>query len=253
MKWLGKGSVAILAGAVALVAATGLAQAETRFAVQDSAGTDRLAVTDQGWLGIGSWSTTNQPSYPLQLKAGGAAAATSVEIRNTGRPPAAGAASAYDAPNLQFTRNNDPSVNNGAPRAGDRLGLFAFGSWFGGSVIYGANIIANAETSTGTSTSLPTYLSFQTGQAGVQYPIERVRIASGGNVGIGNFGSGTPSQQLEVRGAIRLNTTAARPTTCDSTLRGTVWLTQSSTTGVGDSLDVCIKDSTGSFVWFKLN
>jgi hypothetical protein len=235
-------SLALVAGMMVLAAAAGQAQAETRFAVQDSTGTvDKMVVTDTGAIGIG----TSTPTYPFQIKAGGPAGATAMELRNTGRT----AYSLYDAPNMQFTRNNDVTVNGGVPYKGDRLGLFAFGSWFGSTVRYGANIIAAAETSTGSATSLPAYISFETAAAPSAYPTERLRVTSTGLIGIG---TSAPTQRLEVNGAIRMNTTAAKPTTCTAALRGTIWLTQGAV-GAPDSLDVCLRDAAGNYAWAKVN
>jgi hypothetical protein len=236
-----KKSLAIVAGLL-VVGAAGQALAETRFAVQDATGTvDKMVVTDSGYVGIGN----SAPYYPFQVKAGGATSATTMELRNTGRPEY----TQYDAPQLQFTRNNASTVNNGVPKAGDRLGLFSFGAYFGSTVRYGANVIAGAETSTGTSTSLPAYVSIETTSSPNTYPSEKFRVTSGGNVGIGTT---APTQKLEVKGGIRLNTTAAKPITCDSTLRGVVWITQGGT-GTADSLDVCLKDGNGNYSWVKLN
>ena len=62
--------------------------------------------------------------------------------------------------------------------------------------------------------------------------IERMRITSDGNVGIG---TSTPTQKLEVNGGVRLNTTTTKPT-CSTTTRGTLWLQQ----GMTDTLYVCV-------------
>jgi hypothetical protein len=199
-----------------------------------------MVVTDTGAIGIG----TPAPNYPFQMKAGGATSVTTMELRNTGRP----AYSQYDAPQLQFTRNNDATVNGGAAYKGDRLGLFSFGSWFGNTVRYGANLIAGAETSTGSATSVPAYIAFETTTAPDAYPSEKLRVTSIGNIGIGTT---TPTQKLEVKGGLRLNTTVAKPATCNDTLRGVIWLTQKAA-GYADTLDVCLRDANGLYNWVSL-
>lgn len=73
---------------------------------------------------------------------------------------------------------------------------------------------------------------------------ERMRITSAGNIGIGTT---APNQKLEVNGGIRFNTTTAKPT-CDSTQRGTFWVTQGAA-GVKDIVEVCAKDASDSYAW----
>jgi hypothetical protein len=46
---------------------------------------------------------------------------------------------------------------------------------------------------------------------------------------------------------MRLNTTAAKPT-CDSTQRGTFWVTQGAA-GVKDIVEVCAKDASDAYAW----
>lgn len=74
--------------------------------------------------------------------------------------------------------------------------------------------------------------------------INNVVYFSGTNVGVG---VASPGQTLEVNGGVRLNTTATKPT-CDSSQRGTFWVTQSGA-GVQDSVQVCAKAAADTYAW----
>ena len=85
-----------------------------------------------------------------------------------------------------------------------------------------------------------------------------MRITSAGNVGVG---TPVPGQKLEVNGGIRLNPAVTPSTpilpvkaTCDSTVRGTIWLTQGSSVApfTADALEVCVKDASNNYAWTKL-
>ena len=67
---------------------------------------------------------------------------------------------------------------------------------------------------------------------------------STGAVGIGVV---APTQTLEVNGGVRLNTSTSKPT-CDSTQRGTFWVTESGA-GVKDAVEVCAKDAANAYAW----
>jgi hypothetical protein len=233
----------LAAAAIVIAATVGQAQAETRFAVQNAAGTeDKMVVTDMGQIGLG---ITN-PLYPLHIKANGPTSATTIEFHNQGNTTY----SAYDSPAFQLMRNNSVTATGGngvnVPRNGDRLGNFAFGSYLSGAAKYSAFIAAFAD-GTWTNTSYPGYLSLQTAGATAVYPTEKMRITPVGNVGIG---VSAPTQRLQVNGGIRLNTTAAKPTTCNATTRGTLWFTQNATGA--DTMEVCSKDASGNYDWRTL-
>jgi hypothetical protein len=145
-------------------------------------------------------------------------------------------------------RNNDVSVNGGLPRTNDRLGYFGFGSYVGTGFKWPATIQAYAE-SNATATAAPTYITFGTpGPTGFN-AIERIRLNSAGNFGIG---TSNPTQKLEVSGGIRLNTAVAKPATCDSTTRGVIWVTQGASS-VADTLHICLKDANNLYGWVQLH
>lgn len=236
-----KKSVALLVGTLALAAAAGLAQAETRFAVQDSTGTsDKMVVTDTGWIGIGN----NNPQAGFHM-------------RGTVYPGNVMRAEGSDATGgggfLGYTVHSD----NSWPKANERVGFFLFGTTNAATAYHGAGITANAEGDWSASSN-PANFSFLTtdfNTAGLAARIERLRIAANGNIGIG---TPAPSQRLEVDGGIRLNaavntvtlTAPVKPATCNSAVRGTIWLTQAAS---GDTLEICIKVDASNFAWVKLN
>jgi hypothetical protein len=80
--------------------------------------------------------------------------------------------------------------------------------------------------------STPGRVSFSTVPAGSGSLVERMRITSAGNVGMGTT---APAQKLEINGGVRLNTATAQPA-CTSAARGTFWITQGTT---DDVVQVC--------------
>jgi hypothetical protein len=66
----------------------------------------------------------------------------------------------------------------------------------------------------------------------------------GGKVGIGTE---TPGRELEVNGGVRLKTSTPKPT-CDSTTRGTFWVTLGDP-GAADLVEVCTKDAADAYAW----
>ena len=67
---------------------------------------------------------------------------------------------------------------------------------------------------------------------------------SGSNVGIG---ISTPAQSLEINGGLRLNTSVGQPV-CASGQRGTFWVVESGA-GIKDSVQVCVKNASDTYIW----
>lgn len=235
-----KKGMAALVG-VALISAAGLAQAETRFAVQDPTGTtDKFVVTDSGTVGI----NIANPVYKLHLVGTGEPSTAAVLVASPGR---ATGYLATDSGGFSFMRNNHSTVNAGLPRVNDRLGYFGFGSYIGTGYKWLSTVQVYSEANA-TATSAPTYLTFGTSGATGFNAVERMRINSSGNVGIG---TNAPSQKLEVAGGLRLNTATAKPATCNASARGVIWVSQGAT-GVADTVDICLKDASGNYAWKTL-
>jgi hypothetical protein len=231
---------AVVAAVAIVCVFSGAAMAANKLIVKGTDGTtDAFVVTDTGNVGIGG----SAPIYPIQIRKGGATAATTLEFNNTGNSTY----NQYDAPQIQLIRNNISSVNDGIPYNNDRLGAFQFGTYFGTQVRYAAAILANADSASWSASSYPGSLTFLTSSSSSTYPIERLKITSAGNVGIGTT---TPVQRLEVNGGVRLNTATTKPT-CNSSNRGTLWFTRAST-GEADTLEVCAKGSDENYAWRSL-
>jgi hypothetical protein len=227
--------VALLAAFVA-AAPTG-ASAANKLIVQDNSvvPVDKFVVTDTGKIGVG----TNTPATAVHTK-GGTFADTQVlsHYVGTGDITGAGGFLAY--------RNNLPSTNSGLPKAGDRIGYMLFGSYASDGVTprNAAGLVGYAEKDW-TDSTIPAYFLFE---VATDPPtligsgrVERMRINSAGNVGIGTK---TPAQRLEVNGGVRLNTADVKPV-CDATTRGTMWLEQ----GATDTLYVCGQLNGASPAW----
>jgi len=224
---------AILATLAVVFVFSGTAMAANKLIVKGTDGTtDKFVVTDGGYLGIGN----SNPGTPIQVTGAGNSGVTTFEMNNLGALPY----DRYNAPTFQVIRNNDSSVNSGLPLIDDRLGYFNFGAMFSGTFRSAAGLGAYAASSSGSSTSFPGYLTFETTSNGQMYPVERLRVTSGGYVGIGTT---NPQQRLDVNGAIRFNTSGSRPN-CTSANHGTLWIVAGNT----ESLQICLYVS-GSYSW----
>jgi len=228
---------------VALVCAPMGAMAANKLIIKKTDGTtDAMVVTDTGWIGMG----VSAPFYPIHIQQAGNANATKLYFNNSGNPTGY---AVWDSPALIFMRNNNATTgpNGVLPAAGDRLGSFSFGSVVGGADRTLGNVQIFAKSAF-TATSAPTYMTFDTTSTNALNASERMRINEVGSVGIGTI---APRQKLEINGGVRLSTTTGKPI-CDLAnswqSSGTFWFT-SGGTGVKDSLEVCAKDSGGTYSW----
>lgn len=225
-----KGMVAL--GVAALLSTAVMAQAETRFAVQDANGVDKMVVTDKGYIGVGS----NNPTSSITSK-GPTISDSQMASHYVGNDT-------IGSGGFLALRNSGTTAAPTLPLAGQRIGYMLFGSvGTDGAPKNSSGLVSYAE-SNWSNTSFPSYFLFEVAPANSPTRVERMRITSAGNVGIG---TPTPTQRLEVNGGIRLNTAAARPA-CSATVRGVLWMTNGAT-GVADTLSVCMKDAAGNFAW----
>jgi len=221
-----------VAAAVSLVCLSSVgAMAANKLIVRNAGNTaDAFVVTDSGYIGVGG-----APTFPFQITGAGANTTSSIYLINNGRT----AVSASDSPGMYFMRNNVAAVG-GIARVNDQLGFIFFGSQVSGATKTGALISTYATGGAWSATSNPASMVFFTADVGATALTERLRIRHDGLVGIGNS---SPTQKLDVNGAIRFTTTGARPT-CAVGIRGTFWLTQ----GTTDVLSVCSQVS-GGYSW----
>jgi hypothetical protein len=104
-----------------------------------------------------------------------------------------------------FRRTDGSPIDNGYI---GRVGTFAFGGQWGtdqtyqaAKMLYPASVQGIVEGAYTAANAMPTALSFRTGSVGedirapnTSFGIERIRVASGGNVGIGDFTTSSPPQ-----------------------------------------------------------
>ncbi|MFZ4857078.1 MAG: hypothetical protein ACOYL3_11845 [Desulfuromonadaceae bacterium] len=226
-----KKRMALLVGMLA-VAFAGVAQAETRLAVQNAAGADKMVVTDGGYVGVG----TNTPLFGIHVT-GATANDTNIVSHFVGTSGSGGG-------NINMLHNNAASVNGGMPQAYDRIGNILFGSYLNATTKAMTGGLSAVAEATWTATSAPTFFSIFTTPSGSTGRSERVRIAGNGNVGIGTV---SPTVKLQVDNGIRLTSSTAKPT-CAVNFAGTMWFT-STAAGSKDILELCAKDANGTYGW----
>jgi len=163
-----KKRISLLAVMVALAVFTGVSQAGTRFAVLDSSGTiDKMVVTDTGAIGVG----VTVPTGGVHIKSG---TFPYNIFKAEGNETSGGAGF------IAYHVKSDGTL----PIAGDRLGYMLFGSADNaGNYLHSSGISAKADD-IWTTTNMPTAFILETsGATGGR--VERMRISSNGNVGIG--------------------------------------------------------------------
>lgn len=226
----------VLAALAIVYVSSGAAMAANKLIVKDSTGVDdKFVVTDSGFTGIG----TNAPSTAIQVK-GNSYPTTQIISHYTGTDP--NASGGFIA-----KKNNVSTTNGGLPVSGDRIGYMLFGSVGTDTQDKNAAGFGAYAEANWANNNIPAYFAIETA-APYSSRSEKMRITGAGNVGIGIT---NPSQKLEINGAIRLNTATAKPSTCDSSLRGVLYFSQGGV-GTADSLEVCAKDSSGNYSWTKL-
>ena len=186
-----------------------------------------LTVNDAGQVGINN----STPAAGLHIK-GDAYPSATVKVEGT---PTGGGGGYLG----YLVRQGALPLNN------DRLGYFLFGSTDGTNLYHATGLTAMADGDW-SSTSTPAYFSFLTTPTGSATRVERMRIASSGNIGIN---TSTPQATLDVQGGVRINAASSQPA-CANNLRGTIWFTQG-TGSTKDSLQVCVSTGSG-YTWFSL-
>jgi hypothetical protein len=148
-------------------------------------GTSRAVIDSSGRLLVGTSSSINNvyvggASYqsPFQVIGNAAGYGNGLTSLNY-------SAGGYAATLTLGSSKNATVGANGAVASGDDLGIINFVGNDGTNFRTGAYIIATADGTTGTE-DLPTRLSFWTAADGTAAPVERLRINSSGNIGIGN-------------------------------------------------------------------
>jgi hypothetical protein len=105
------------------------------------------------------------------------------------------------APNLVFMRARNSVASPNIVQSGDRI-MTILGQGYDGSTRVSAGAIIIDVDGTPGSSDMPGRIIFSTTPDGSNAPLERVRIDSVGNVGIGTT---TPSEKLTVSGNIKLS------------------------------------------------
>lgn len=113
------------------------------------------------------------------------------------------------------------SASPTATQAGDVLGFVRFNGYGSSGFVSSAQISAMAGASNFSGSNSPGILAFSTTPSGSNGPVEAMRIASTGNVGIGTT---NPGATLEVNGNVKLTSgSGASMTYPDGTTQSTAW------------------------------
>ena len=145
-----------------------------------------------GALGLGTQNPTpvNASTIVPKLVLTGTGTAQGIQMVRTTNPGVGGAQII-----LSSTRGSDANTY-AALEENDGIGIFSFNGTDGGQFVPAAGIYAQVDGAVGPS-NVPGRLLFTTSAGGANNLVERMRITSGGNVGIGTT---TPGATLEVNG-----------------------------------------------------
>jgi len=225
-----------IAAAVSMVclSSAGAMAAQNKLIVRNAGNTaDAFVVDDRGFVGIG----TNTPSAAFNL-VGSFLSTSQFRSHFVGTNTNGGGG-------LYLLHNNGTTAALTLPTVNNRVGAVNFGSVIGTlatptSIPLGGAITVRAEAAWSAG-SAPSFITFDTSANAQISPVEKMRLTSTGNLGIGNA---APAAKLDVSGGIRLNSTGAQPA-CSSTNRGTFWLNVAVNPNV---LQICA-EAGGTPIW----
>lgn len=186
-------------------------------------GSSRLTVSDAGAMTLSSTITADGNNLVLSQSGLTSSAGTKIRL---------GALTTDGVMFHRVNNNNLALVNSNGTQGMGNFGIGTSTPWASFSlatssrVLGGAPFFAIAST-TGTSATSTIMLLDAQGELGI--------------------GLENPTQMLVVNGGLQASTTKTKPT-CDNTVRGTFWATQSGA-GVKDAVEVCAKDAADAYAW----